>query len=56
MNIALKAYELIGNTPLLEVQNIKQKMNLRSRILVKLEHLEIQVLALLQLQQQKGID
>ena len=39
MNIALKAYELIGNTPLLEVQNIKQKMNLRSRILVKLEYL-----------------
>ena len=37
MKIYTKIEQMIGNTPLLEVQNIQQELNLKARILVKLE-------------------
>ena len=36
--IYAKAFELIGNTPILEVKNIEQSESLRARLLVKLEY------------------
>ena len=33
-----KAYELIGNTPILEVKNIEQSEQLKAKVLVKLEY------------------
>ncbi|MBR6479652.1 MAG: cysteine synthase A [Clostridia bacterium] len=37
-NVYKKATELIGNTPLLEVTNIEEKLGLEAKILVKLEY------------------
>ena len=37
-NVYKKAIELIGNTPLLEVTNIEEKLGLEAKVLVKLEY------------------
>ena len=37
-NVYKKATELIGNTPLLEVTNIEEKLGLEAKVLVKLEY------------------
>ena len=37
MKIYTKVEQMIGNTPLLEVQNIEKQLNLKAKLLVKLE-------------------
>lgn len=37
MKIYTKIEQLVGNTPLLEVQNLQQQLNLKAKLLVKLE-------------------
>lgn len=38
MKIYTKIEQLVGNTPLLEVQNLQQQLNLKAKLLVKLEY------------------
>ena len=37
MKIYTKIEQIVGNTPLLEIQNIQDELELKARILVKLE-------------------
>ena len=39
MKIAKDVTELIGNTPLLEIGNIEKELELKAKVLVKLEYL-----------------
>ena len=39
MKIHQSVGELVGNTPLLEIQNIQRKLGLKARVLAKLEYL-----------------
>ena len=39
MKIAKDVTELIGNTPLLEIGNIEKELDLKAKVLVKLEYL-----------------